>query len=151
MAMKVIASNKRARFDYDITERLVAGIVLTGAETKSIKLGHVSLKGSFVSLQKSEAYLNNVHVTPYQNASAADHLPDARRKLLLHRRQLTELETARQAGLSVVAMAIGQDRGLVKVELGIGRGKRRYDKRASLKTRQASREVNRAIKGRLSK
>ncbi len=149
--MKVIAANKRARFDYAIEQRLTAGIVLSGAETKSIKLGHVSLKGSFVSLFAGEAYLNNAHVTPYQNATAPGEAPDRRRKLLLHRRQLGELDAARGAGLNVVPLAIGQERGLVKVELGIGRGQRRYDKRASLKARQAERDVGRAIKGRPAK
>ena len=149
--MKLIASNKRARFDYAITERLVAGLVLTGAETKSIKLGHISLKGSFVNFQSSEAYLTGAHVTPYQNAATTDTLPDRPRKLLLHRRQLAELEAARQAGLSVVPLAVGAEHGLVKVELGIGRGRKRYDKRAGLKARQADRDIGRTLKSRSSK
>ena len=145
--MKLLAKNRRATFDYDITERLVAGISLSGSEVKSIKAGFASLKGSFVSLHEGEAYLTNAHVTPYAHASAkADINPTRNRKLLLHRKQLDELIGHKQAGLSVVPTALLLDRRLVKLELGIGRGKKRYDKRETIKRRDIDREMSRQLK-----
>ncbi len=147
--MKVIASNKRARFDYDIAEKLIAGIVLSGPETKSAKAGHISLKGSFVSTAGGEAYLTGAHITPYAQAGPhVPHEPERSRKLLIHRRQLDQIVAAKQAGLSVVPLAAGVERGFVKVEVGIGRSKKRYDKRQTIKSRDTTRELSRAVKNR---
>jgi SsrA-binding protein len=147
--MKIVASNRRARFDYDISERLVAGLVLTGSETKSTKAGHISLKGSFVTLAGGEAYLSNAQITPYsQTGPHIEQEPTRRRKLLLHRRELAKLTSAKQAGLSLVPLAAGLERGFVKLELGIGHGKKRYDKRQTIKRRQTERELGRALKNR---
>ncbi len=148
-SMKILAKNRRATFDYDITERLVAGVVLSGPETKSAKAGHLSLKGSFVAIKEGEAYLTNAQITPY--AQAGPHIPQdplRSRKLLLHKQELTKLAAAKQAGLSIVALAAGLERGYVKLELGIGRGQKRYDKRQTIKERQTTRELGRAIKQR---
>jgi len=145
--MKLLAKNRRATYDYELTERLVAGLALTGAEVKSIKAAHASLKGSFVSLRGGEAFLTNAHVTPYQpagHATAPD--PTRGRKLLLHRRQLDELVAHKQSGLSVVPTALLLDHNLVKLEIGIGRGKKRYDKRQTIKQRDTARELSRTIK-----
>ena len=145
--MKLLAKNKRATFDYELIERIVAGMVLSGDEVKSIKTGHASLKGSFISLQNGEAFLTNAQVTPY--AHAYDHAaidPLRHRKLLLHRKQLDALIIHKQAGLSVVPTALLQDRRLVKIEIGIGRGKKQYDKRQSIKERDTSRELSRQFK-----
>jgi SsrA-binding protein len=145
--MKLLAKNRRATFDYDITERIVAGVALTGAEVKSIKSGSASLKGSFIILQSGEAYLSNAHVTPYKHADHRDNLdPTRHRKLLLHRKQLDDLISQKQSGLSVVPTAFLQDRRLVKLEIGIGRGKKRYDKREVMKRRDTDREVARQLK-----
>jgi SsrA-binding protein len=145
--MKLLAKNRRASFDYALTEHLVAGISLSGDEVKSIKAGFASLKGAFISLQHGEAYLTNAHVTPYAHAfRKADLVPTRSRKLLLHRRQLDQLIAHKQSGLSVVPTALLQDRGLIKVELGIGRGKKRYDKRETIKQRDINREINRNFK-----
>lgn len=145
--MKLLAKNRRATFDYDITERLVAGVALTGAEVKSIKSGAASLKGSFIVLQSGEAYLSNAHVTPYKHADNRDNLdPTRHRKLLLHRKQLDDLISQKQSGLSVVPTAFLQVRRLVKLEIGIGRGKKRYDKREVMKRRDTDREVARQLK-----
>jgi SsrA-binding protein len=145
--MKLLAKNRRATFDYEITDRLVAGLVLSGDEVKSIKAGHASLKGSFVILRDNEAYLSNAHITPYQHAANPDKLdPIRNRKLLLHRRQLDELIEHKQSGESVVATALLLERNFVKLEIGIGRGKKRYDKRQSIKERDTSRDVARGIK-----
>ena len=145
--MKLLAKNKRATYDYELTERLVAGLSLSGAEVKSIKAGHASLKGSFIALREGEAYLTNAHVTPYAQATQGPEPDPTRgRKLLLHRRQLDELIRHKQSGLSVVPTALLIDRRLVKLEIGIGRGKKRYDKRETIKRRDVNRELQRRIK-----
>ena len=144
--MKVLAKNRRASFDYELADRLTAGLVLSGAEVKSIKAGHVSLKGSFVTLRDGEAWLNNAHVTPYQpggQKAAPD--PTRQRKLLLHRKQINDLLGEKQAGLSLVPTALLLDGRLVKLELAVGKGKKRFDKRHSIKQRDTDRETQRAV------
>lgn len=144
--MKVLAKNRRAGFDYELSERMTAGVVLSGAEVKSIKAGHVSLKGSFVTMRGGEAWLNNAHVTPYQpggQTNAPD--PTRVRKLLLHRKQLDELIGAKHAGQSVVPTTLLLDGRLVKLEVAIGKGKKQYDKRQSIKQRDTDRETRRAV------
>lgn len=145
--MKLLAKNRRANFDYEISEHLVAGLSLTGDEVKSMKAGSASLKGSFVALRSGEAYLTNAHVTPYTHASnKTDIDPLRNRKLLLHRRQLDKLVADKQSGLSVVPTALLLDHGYVKLEIGIGHGKKRYDKREAIKRRDVGREIARQIK-----
>jgi len=144
--MKLLAKNRRATFDYELTERLVAGLVLSGAEVKSIKNGHASLKGSFVTLREDEAWLNNAHVTPYQpGGQLSVPEPTRLRKLLLHRKQLGQLIIEKRAGMSVVPTALLLDGNLIKLEIGIGRGKKRYDKRETLKRRDTDREMARRV------
>jgi SsrA-binding protein len=145
--MKLLAKNRRASFDYDLTERLVAGLVLNGSETKSLKAGSASLKGSFVIIRSGEAFLVNAHVTPYAHAGNKAELdPTRQRKLLLHRRQLDHLVSQKQSGLSIVPTALLQDRRLVKLEIGVGRGRKRYDKREQIKRRDTARDVARSLK-----
>lgn len=144
--MKLLAKNRRATFDYEITERIVAGVSLTGADVKSAKAGHVSLKGSFIALRDGEAYLNNAHIAPYAKAATATGDPTAPRKLLLHRRQIDTLIGQKQNGLSVVPTALLLAGPYVKVEIGIGRGKKNYDKRAAIKSRETDREIRRNLK-----
>lgn len=144
--MKLLAKNRRAHFDYQIEEQLVAGVVLSGAEVKSAKLGNVSLKGSFVTIQGGEAWLNNAHFTPYNRAGNRSNLdPTRTRKLLLHRKQLASMIGKRQNGYQLVAMALLEERGLVKLEVGIGRSKRQYDKRETMKRRTQEREARRQM------
>lgn len=147
--MKVIASNRKARHDYSVDHTLLAGIALNGGEVKSIKAGHISLKGSFVTINQGELYLINAHVTPYKFAASADE-PTRRRKLLVHKNELTELVGFKQQGLAMVPLAVGLVRGLVKVEIGIGRGRKKYDKRQVLKKREAERAIARVLKPRKS-
>ncbi len=145
--MKLLAKNKRATYDYEITERLVAGLALSGPEVKSVKAGNVSLKGSFIALRDGEAYVTNAHINPYPHAPLEHQTdPTRNRKLLLHRRQLEQLIAHKQSGLSVVPTALLLERNLVKLEIGIGRGKKRYDKRQSIKSRDVERELSRTIK-----
>lgn len=146
--MKIIAKNKRARYDYEVKDILVAGIVLSGAEVKSVKAGHASLKGSFVTIRESEAYLTNAHINPYKFASnQASYDPTQSRKLLLHRKQIdTLLAQIKSEGMTAVPLAIGLERGLVKIEVGVGRGKKRHDKREVIKKRDMIRDANLEIK-----
>lgn len=145
--MKVLAKNRRATFDYEITELLVAGLVLSGDEVKSLKAGHGSLKGSFIALKESEAYLAAAHITPYAKASSKASIdPTRHRKLLLHRRQIDQLIGQKQSGLSVVPTALLLAGNLIKIEIGIGRGKKHYDKRETIKRRDTDREVARQLK-----
>ncbi|HUC20741.1 MAG TPA: SsrA-binding protein SmpB [Candidatus Polarisedimenticolaceae bacterium] len=145
--MKLLAKNRRATYDYQIEDKLVAGLVLSGAEVKSAKRGNVSFKGSFVQIRDNEAWLHNAHITPYNMAGNRSGLdPIRNRKLLLHRKQLTELAAKKQNGYQLVALALLEDRNLVKLEIGIGRSKRKYDKRETIKRRTQEREANRQIK-----
>lgn len=141
--MKALATNRRATFDYQIADRLVAGIVLSGNETKSVRAGHASLKGAYVMLRGGEAWLHGAHITPYQGAGEPD--PTRTRKLLLHQRQLRDLEKRKQGGDSLVPLTFLADGRYLKLEIGIGRGKKRYDKRQAIKERDTSREVARQV------
>lgn len=141
--MKVLAVNRRARFDYQLEDKLVAGLALTGAETKSAKLGHASLKGSFVQLRAGEAWLMGSQFTKYQGNASQD--PTRVRKLLLHRRELDNLLVKKREGYSVVPTALVLDGRYVKLEIGVGRGKKQYDKRRVIKEREAAREAARRV------
>jgi SsrA-binding protein len=144
--MKVLAKNKRSTYDYQINERLVAGLVLSGDEVKSIKAAHASLKGTFIALQNDEAWLVGAHVSPYDKSSVAgEYQPTRNRKLLLHRRQIDQLSAEKRGGRSVVPTALLLDRNLIKLEIGIGTGKKRYDKRAAIKARDTAREIARSV------
>lgn len=146
--MKIVAKNKRAKFDYDIQQTITAGLVLAGHEVKSVKAGHLSLKGSFISFKAGEAYLTNAHISQYANASnVKDYDPIRTRKLLLHRKQIDSLlGEAKAQGMSIVPLSVGLERGLIKVELGVGRGKKNFDKRETIKKRDMLRDANREIK-----
>lgn len=143
-----IARNRRATYDYEIKERLLAGVVLRGPEVKSVRAGHVSLKGAFANFHNNELWLNNVHISPYPPAHDQPQDPDRTRKLLLHKKQIDQLNSQKQSGLQIVVCSIGLSGPYIKVELGIGHSKKRHDKRETIKRRQASREAQRSIKNR---
>lgn len=142
---KTVASNRRARFDYDIQESFEAGIVLTGPEVKSVRAGQVSLSESFARVQGSEVWLEGMHVARYEQAKERQ---DERRprKLLLHRRQIDKLigKTA-EHGLTLIPMRLYFTHGIAKVELGLGKGKRKHEKRQAIAEREASREIERNV------
>lgn len=148
--MKIIAKNRRAWYDYEIIDRFIAGIVLSGQEVKSIKSGGISLKGSFVHFQNGEAYLVNAHVRAYRFASGlADYTPTQSRKLLLHSKEIEILQTAkRSAGLAVVPLAVGLERGFIKIEIASARGRKRYDKRQAAKKRAMQKDASLEVKSR---
>jgi SsrA-binding protein len=145
--MKQLASNKRAFFDYDIKEKFSAGIALSGAEVKSIKSSHVSLKGSFISARDGELYLNNANVSQYKMSSDKNYDPSRSRKLLLHRAEIDKIASLLQAkGVSAVPLRILLDKNLIKVEIGVGSGKRKYRQKEEIKKRDIMREAQREIR-----
>ncbi|MGC8915752.1 MAG: SsrA-binding protein SmpB [Thermoanaerobaculum sp.] len=145
--MKVLAQNRKARFEYEFLERLVAGIALTGSEVKSVREGRVNLQDGYVDFEGGEAFLVNVHIAPYTNAGYAGHDPMRRRKLLLHKREIKRLSgKVQEKGLTLIPLAIGLEGNWIKVELALARGKKLHDKRETLKRRELAREAEAAMK-----
>jgi SsrA-binding protein len=146
---KTITVNKKAYHDYHILESYEAGIVLKGSEIKSIREGRVNIRDSYARPGKGELWLYNSHIAAYQAASNDTHQPERPRKLLLHHKQIAELAAqSDQKGLTLVPLRLYIKNGIAKLELGIGRGKRQFDKRAVLAKRETDREVERAMKRR---
>ncbi|WP_186580960.1 SsrA-binding protein SmpB [Aquibacillus kalidii] len=144
---KVIAQNRKANHDFFIEETYEAGLVLKGTEIKSIRAGRVNLKDSFARIDRGEVYLMNMHVSPYEQGNRFNHDPTRTRKLLLHRKEIDKLigET-QQAGYSLVPLKMYIKNGVAKILIGLGKGKKKYDKREDLKQKQAKRDIDRAIK-----
>ncbi|MDT4922352.1 MAG: SsrA-binding protein [Pseudonocardiales bacterium] len=148
---KIIASNRKARHDYTIVDVFEAGVMLTGTEVKSLRLGRASLVDGFATIDDGEVFLRNVHIPVYEQGSWTNHEPRRVRKLLLHREEITRLiGKTKESGLTLVPLSIYFSGGKVKVEIALARGKRSYDKRQDLAKRDADREVQRAL-GRRSK
>ena len=146
---KLVASNKKARHEYFIEEVYEAGIVLTGTEIKSVRKGKVSLIDSYVEVRQGEAYLINAHISEYDFGNIFNHEPRRPRKLLLHKMQIRKMESKiREKGMTVVPLRMYLTRGLAKLEIGLARGKKLYDKREDIAKRDAARDVDRAIKER---
>ena len=140
-----VASNRRARHDYDILDTVECGMVLQGSEVKSLRAGRIALQDSYARIIDGEMWLFGVHVPPYAQANGfGAHDPDRRRKLLLHRRQIDEwMGKAQQQALTMVPLSIYFKEGRAKVELALARGRRQYDKRHAIATRDAGREAAR--------
>ena len=140
--MKELASNKKAFFDYEIIDKFIAGIELTGHEAKSIKMGRVNIVGSHAIIRGNELYLVGMDVPAFQPRNApADYDSQRTRKLLMKREEIKNLFGKTQTGLTVLPLKIYTDRGLVKAELGLGRGRKKHDKREVLKKRETDREI----------
>jgi len=149
MSKKTVARNRKATHEYHIIDTYEAGIVLVGPEVKSIRAGKVSLTEAFARIDGSEAFLHDMHISPYGPASLWNVEPTRPRKLLLNRREIRKLIGAtQQEGFTLVPLELYLKDGYVKVALALGRGKKRFDKREDLKKRDADREIQRAIKGR---
>ncbi|PAQ13684.1 SsrA-binding protein [Bacillaceae bacterium SAOS 7] len=146
---KVLAQNKKARHDYFIEETYEAGIVLQGTEIKSIRNGRVNLKDAFARIQQGEVFIHNMHISPYEQGNRYNHEPLRTRKLLLHRKQIDKLigET-KEAGYSIVPLKMYLKDGYAKVLIGLGKGKKKYDKREDLKKKEAKRDIDRAFRDR---
>jgi len=146
-AQRDIAVNRRARHDYFIEETVEAGLVLTGSEVKSLRAGKAQLKDSYAQIKHGELWLLNAHISEYSPSAQFGHEPMRARKLLLHRREIDRLTgQVKESGLSVVALRLYFKHGRAKVELGLARGKKMYDKRESIKERETKREMDRALR-----
>ena len=149
---KTITVNKKAYHDYHIVESYEAGIALTGSEIKSIRLGRVNIKDAYARPEKGELWLYNSHISAYQIGGFNTHEPDRRRKLLMHRNQIAEMEQiANQKGLTLIPLRLYIKHGIAKLELGIGRGKQMFDKRDTIAKRETDREIERTLKTRSRK
>ena len=146
---KVLAQNKKAGHDYFIEETIEAGMVLTGTEIKSIRAGKVQLKDSFVRLRHGEAWIINMHISPFDQGNRFNHDPLRERKLLLHKKQISELVGAvKRDGYTIVPLKMYIKDGYAKLLIGIGKGKKDYDKRDDMRKKEAKREMERAFKAR---
>lgn len=144
----VLATNDRARYDYELLDKLEAGLVLTGQETKSAKTGHMKLKGAHVAFTRGEAMLVGAHIARYPKAGPLpDYDPERSRKLLLHKRELERLRGKREEqGLTVIPIRAYMKAGRIKIELAVARGKKQYEKRETIKKRDLDRQVRSALK-----
>ena len=147
--VKVIVTNRKARHEYFIEDELEAGMVLTGTEIKSIRAGHVSLQEAFVTARDGEMWILGMHVSPYDPASRDNHDPVRPRKLLMHRREIDRWEAAaQQKGYTIVPLRLYLRDGRAKLEIGLGKGKKLYDKRSTIAERDADRRIRRALRER---
>lgn len=147
--MPILAINKRARYDYEILEKYEAGLVLAGHEVKSVKTGHISLKESFVTIHGSELYLTNAHIPPYRHAGQiSNYDPSRPRKLLLRKSEIKSLiGKVRTQGLTLVPLKLYTKKRLLKLEFGLGKGKKEYDKRQDIRKREDERKIKQTLKG----
>ncbi|MGP3911986.1 SsrA-binding protein SmpB [Nonomuraea sp. NBC_00507] len=146
---KVIAQNKRARHDYHVEDTFEAGLVLQGTEVKSLREGRASLVDGYASIDGNEAWLLNVHIPEYAQGTWTNHAARRKRKLLLHRKEIDKLAAkTKEGGLTIVPLALYFKDGRAKVEIGLARGKKDWDKRQSLAEQQAKREMARALRHR---
>jgi len=147
MSIKIITDNKKARFDYEILETFEAGLVLTGSEVKSLRDSQASLKDSYVAFRGHEAFLQKAHIAVYQASSYNNHEPERLRKLLLHEHELTKINAAiTEKGLTCVPLKIYFKKGIAKVEIALARGKKKGDKRQTIKSREADRDIQRGLR-----
>lgn len=145
--MKVVTQNKKAFHDYFILETYEAGIELKGTEIKSVRKGSVNLKDSFIRFKNNEAFIENMHIAPYEQGNIFNHQPLRTRKLLLHKKQIRKLQKeVKENGLTIVPTKLYFNTSKLKVEIALARGKKLYDKRQDLKAKDAKRDVERALK-----
>ncbi len=148
-ARRTVSVNRRARHEYEILETFDAGLVLVGTEVKSLRDGRINFQDAFCRIEHGEAWVYNMHVTPYEQGNRWNVDPRRRRKLLLHRWQIEELHAkTEQKGLTIVPLALYFQRGFAKLEIGLARGKKLYDKRESIAERDQEREQRRQMVGR---
>jgi SsrA-binding protein len=147
--VKIISVNRQAYHDYEVLQTLETGIELVGTEIKSIREGHVQLRGSYAQIRQGEIWLENANIALYEHGNRYNHDPLRNRKLLLHRKEINQLLLKVQTkGMTLIPLKLYLKSGKAKVELGICRGKKLYDKREALAKRDAQREIERIVKGR---
>ena len=146
--MPTLATNPRAKYDYHILETFEAGMVLAGHEVKAIKTGHISLKGSYVTIKDEEAWLINAQIPPYQpKNTSADYEPSRTRKLLLNKREIRSLiGQSKRKGLTLVPLRVYTKKGKIKLAFALGLGKRKIDKREKIIKREVKRKIDRALR-----
>ncbi len=148
MGIKVVATNRKASFEYFLLDHFEAGLSLMGSEIKSIREGQISLAEAYVQVTEKEAWLVNAHIAPYDPASQFNHDPKRPRRLLLHRREIRGLwDNVRQKGVTVIPLKVYLKDGRAKLEIALAKGKKLYDKRAEIEKRDSRREVERQLKG----
>ncbi|MBS4008770.1 MAG: SsrA-binding protein SmpB [Clostridium sp.] len=149
MEEKVFAKNRKAFHDYHIDEKYEAGMVLTGTEVKSIRSGKANLKDSYARIENSEVFIHNMHVSPYEQGNRFNHEPLRKRKVLMNRREISRLiGLTREKGYTLIPLKLYARKGFIKVEIALARGKKQYDKRDAIATKEAKREVERVFKER---
>lgn len=147
--MKIVAQNRKAFHDYFIEETLEAGMVLTGTEVKSLRDAKANLMDSYVLIKDNEVFLFNCHISPYTHGNIMNHDPVRTRKLLLHKKELLKLQAkAAQKGYSVIPLKIYFKNGRAKTEIGLAKGKKQFEKRETIKKKEADREIQRAMRSR---
>ncbi len=147
MSIKLIADNKKARFNYQILETYEAGLVLMGSEVKSIRAGNISLREAYISFKDFEAFLQGANIQPYKSSSYNNHEPERLRKLLLNKSELHKIRgKIDEKGLTVVPLKIYFKAGRVKLEIGLGKGKKLHDKRESIKSKDVERQLRKEHK-----
>lgn len=147
--IKIIAKNRRARHEYHVADSVEVGVVLRGTEVKSVRLGNVQLIDSFAKIEGEELFLYGTHISPYEFGNRANVDPTRTRKLLAHKREILRLHRqVIEKGMTLIPLSVYLKRGRVKVEIGLCRGKKTYDKRETIEKREAGREMERAIKRR---
>ncbi|MGT2834835.1 SsrA-binding protein SmpB [Streptococcus hyointestinalis] len=144
---KALAQNKKARHDYTIVDTIEAGLVLTGTEIKSVRAARITLKDGYAQIKNGEAWLINVHITPYEQGNIWNQDPDRTRKLLLKKREIAKLEAElKGTGMTLVPLKVYIKNGFAKVLIGLAKGKHDYDKRESIKRREQNRDIARQMK-----
>lgn len=147
MGEKLICNNKKAYHDYFVEEKFEAGMVLYGTEVKSLRQGKANLNDAFVQIRSGEAFLNNLHISPYEFGNRENQDPDRLRKLLMHKKEIIKLfSKIREQGYTVIPLRLYFKNGMVKAEIGLAKGKKLYDKREDLKKKDHKREVDQAMK-----
>ncbi len=147
MNIKVVSTNKKAKFEYHLLEEFEAGISLKGSEIKSIRAGQMSIKESYIRVTDTEAWLMEAYIAPYTEANRFNHEPRRPRQLLLHKREIKKLrETAKQKGLTIIPTKVYLKGGRAKIEIALARGKKLHDKRQAIKERDTERELKRQIR-----
>ncbi len=149
---KQLADNRKATFDYAIERRIEAGIALLGTESKSIRAGRANLAEGYARVERREVWLHGVHIAPWTHSGLANHEPTRPRKLLVHRAEVTMLAAeVKQKGYTLVPLRLYVKNGVAKLELGVARGKRKYDKRQAIKQRETQREMRAAVRREIGK
>lgn len=147
--IKIIVQNRKARYEYEILDTYEAGLVLQGTEVKALREGRANLKDSYARVDGNEAFLHNIHISEYVQANRFNHDPERKRKLLLHKKEIDRLRgRSEEKGLTLVPLKLYFKRGKAKVEIGVARGKKQFDKRHDIAKRDAQRALDQALKAR---